>query len=175
MTPNPQNPQRGTGVRKAATGVRPAVPAPAPAPAPARPATSRIPAQAPAPARPATARVPAQPPAPAPAAARPATGARRPGAPVGGASRPPLRSGAAPARQGGSGTKYLMLVIIILLAGMVAYCFIPLGGKPPLAIRLARMWGLMKKPGAAAEGAPEESAPVGLDARYKAALAARER
>ena len=151
MTLNPQNPQRGTGVRKAGTGVRPAVPASAPAPA--RPATGRVPAQAP---------------APAPAG-------RRPGAPAAlGASRPPLRSGAAP-KQGGSGTKYLMLVIILLLVGMVAYCFIPLGGKPPLAFRLARMWGLMKKPAAAGEaGSEDAAAPVGLDARYKAALAARE-
>jgi hypothetical protein len=173
MALNPQNPQRGTGVRKEATGVRPAVPAPAAA----RPATSRVPAQAPAPARPATSRVPAQAPAPAPAAARPAPGARRPGAPApGGAARPPLRSGAVAAKQGGSGTKYLMLVIIILLAGMVGYCFIPLGGKPPLAIRLARMWGLMKKPAAGGEAASEEAAaPVGLDGRYKAALAIRDR
>ena len=38
---------------------------------------------------------------------------------------------------GGKGTKYLMLTIIVLLLAMVAYCFIPIGGKPPLAIRLA--------------------------------------
>jgi hypothetical protein len=164
MTLNPSNPQRGTGVRKQATGVRPAVPAPAPA-APARPATGRVPAAAP-------------PPAPVPAApgAGRSTGVRpapsRPGAPA--AGRAPLRSAAAP-KQGGKGTKYLMLTIIILLVGMVAYCFIPLGGKPPLAIRLARMWGLMKKPTAGGEAATEDPAVVGLDGRYKAALAARER
>jgi hypothetical protein len=99
--------------------------------------------------------------------------ARRPGAPVGGAARPALRSGAAP-KPGGKGTKYLMLVIIVLLLGMVAYVFIPIGGKPPLAIRMAKMWGLIKKD---SDKPAEESAaaPVGLDAKYKAALAVRER
>jgi hypothetical protein len=173
MTLNPQNPQRGTGVRKAATGVRPAVPAPAPAPA-ARPATGRVPAVAPA-ARPATGRVPAVAPAAEEAAPRAASGtARRPiGAAPGGASRPPLRSGgAAAAKQGGTGTQYLMLTIIILLLGMVAYVCIPIGGKPPLAVRVGRMWGILKKP----TDKPAEDAPVvGLDAKYKAALAVRER
>jgi hypothetical protein len=160
MTLNPQNPQRGTGVRKAATGVRPAVPTPAPAPAPARPATGRVPAVAPA----------------AVPAARPAPGARRPGAPApGGASRAPLRSAAAAPKQGGKGTRYLMLTIIVLLLGMVAYVCIPIGGKPPLAIRLARTLGWIKKPAAGGDAAPEDAAVVGLDARYKAALAVRER
>ena len=151
MTLNSSNPQRGTGVRKAATGVNPAVPAPA-----ARPATARVPAVAPA------------------SAARPATG-RRPGAPaLGGAARPPLRSGSAAApKGGGKGTKYLMLTIIVLLLAMVAYACIPLGGKPPLAIRLAKMYGLIKKDTGAA--APEEAVAVGLDARYSAAIKVRER
>ncbi|HLY75276.1 MAG TPA: hypothetical protein VKU80_14240, partial [Planctomycetota bacterium] len=140
MTLNPSNPQRGTGVRKAGTGVRPAVPAPAPAPA-----------------------------------ARPATG-RRPGAPaLGGAARPPLRSSSAAPKQGGKGTKYLMLTIIVLLLGMVAYACIPIGGKPPLIIRLARMYGLIKKPSAGGDAPAEESPAVGLDARYGAAIKIRER
>jgi len=149
MAPNPSNPQRGTGVRKAATGVNPAVPA--------RPATARVPAVAPAP------------------AARPATG-RRPGAPaLGGAARTPLRSGSAAApKSGRKGTKYLMLTIIVLLLAMVAYAFIPLGGKPPLAMRLAKMYGLIKKDSGAG-GAPEEPVAVGLDARYAAAIKVRER
>jgi len=153
MTLNSPNPQRGTGVRKAATGVNPAVPAPA-----ARPATARVPAVAQA----------------APAA-RPATG-RRPGAPApGGAARPPLRSGSAAApKGGGKGTKYLMLTIIVLLLAMVAYAFIPLGGKPPLALRLAKMYGLIKKD-AGSGGASEEPVAVGLDARYGAAIKVRER
>src|SRR5262245_30691563 len=119
MTMNEQNPQRGTGVRKAATGVRPAVPAPAPAPA-ARPATGRVPAVAPAAAE----------------APRAASGtAKRPvGAAPAGASRAPLRSGGAAPKQGGKGTKYLMLTIIVLLLGMVAYVFIPMGAKGSLAM-----------------------------------------
>jgi len=155
---NESNPQRGTGVRKQATGVRPAVPSPAPA---QRPATGRVPAQAPA--------------APAPAA-RTATAPRRPGGSApGGAARPPLRSGSAP-KQGSKGTKYLMLVIILLLAAMVAYVFIPIGGKAPLGIRMARMWGLLKKPAAGGETAePSEPGAVTLDAKYKAALALRAR
>lgn len=178
MTLNSPNPQRGTGVRKAATGVRPAVPADAAAPAPARTATGRVPAVAPA-ARPATARVPAvapeaEAPAPAAPAAGRSTGVRKPGAPVG-AGKAPLRSGSAAPQGGSKGTKVLMLVIIILLAAMVGYCFIPLGGKPPLAIRMARMWGLMKKPGAEPAEEASAGAPASLEARYKAAIAVRER
>lgn len=171
MTLNSNNPQRGTGVRKAATGVNPAVPASA------RPATSRVPAVAPG-ARPATARVPAV--SAAPAAEAPAapagrsTGVRKPGAPVGGAARPALRSASAP-KQGSKGMKYLMLTIIILLVAMVAYCFIPLGGKAPLAIRMARMWGLMKKPGAEPAEEVGSAGAASLETRYKAALAVRER
>src|SRR5579862_7719437 len=117
--------------------------------------------------------VPAAAPAPA---ARPAGPARRPGAPaLGGAARPPLRSASAAPKQGGKGTKYLMLTIIVLLLGMVAYVCIPIGGKAPLAIRMARMWGLMKKPAAGGDAPAEEPGAVGLDARYKAALAVRER
>src|SRR6185295_362924 len=170
MTMNEQNPQRGTGVRKAATGVRPAVPAAPPAPA-ARPATGRVPAVAPA-ARSATGRVPAV--APAAEAPRAASGtAKRPiGAAPGGASRAPLRSGGAPQQGGSKGTKYLMLTIIVLLLGMVAYVFIPIGGKPGLAIRLARSQGWIKKD---SDKPAEPDAPVGLDAKYKAALAIRER
>ncbi|HVR84950.1 MAG TPA: hypothetical protein VMU54_11610 [Planctomycetota bacterium] len=143
MMPNSPNPQRGTGVRKAGTGVRPAVPAAAPAPAPA-PGTGR------------------------------SLAPRRPGAP-GGAARPPLRSASAAPKPGGSGTKYLMLAIIVLLLGMVAYVCIPIGGKPPLAIRLARMYGLLKKPAAGGDAPAEEAAAVGLDARYAAAIKARDR
>jgi hypothetical protein len=142
MTLNSPNPQRGTGVRKAGTGVRPAVPPAAPAPA-AAPGTGR------------------------------SMAARRPGA--GGAARPPLRSGSAAPQQGGKGTKYLMLTIIVLLLGMVAYVCIPIGGKPPLAIRLARMYGLMKKPAAGGDAPAEDAAAVGLDARYSAVIKIRER
>jgi hypothetical protein len=136
MALNESNPQRGTGVRKQATGVRPAVPAAAPA------------------------------------AVRPAA-PRRPGAPApAGAARPVVRSSAP--KQGGKGTKYLMLGIIGALALMVAYLFIPIGGKPPLGLRMARMWGLLPKPGA--EKAPTTEGPaVGLDSRYQFALDVRKR
>src|SRR5579862_7890955 len=117
--------------------------------------------------------VPAAAPAPA---ARPAGPARRPGAPaLGGAARPPLRSASAAPKQGGSGTKYLMLTIIVLLLGMVAYVCIPIGGKPPLAVRLLRMYGVLKKPAAGGDAPAEETAAVGLDARYAAAIKVRER
>lgn len=142
MTLNQSNPQRGTGVRKQATGVRPAVPA---APAAAAP--------------------------PAPAANRP-TGARRPGAPApGGAPRPALRSGGS-APQGSKGTKYLMLVIIFLLAAMVAYAFIPMGGKQSLAMRLGQKYGLVKK---GTDKPAEETPAVGLDSKYQFALDVRKR
>jgi hypothetical protein len=57
---------------------------------------------------------------------------------------------------------------------MVAYVFIPMGGHSSLGIRLARKYGLLKKE---TEKPAEESAaaPIGLDAKYKAALAVRER
>lgn len=143
MALNQQNPQRGTGVRKQATGVRPAVPASAPAPA-AAPGTGR------------------------------STATRRPGAPspAGGAARPALRSSAP--KQGGKGTKYLMLGIIGCLALMVAYLFIPIGGKAPLGIRMARMWGLLPKPGAE-KPAAGEGPIVGLDGKYEFALDVRKR
>jgi len=144
MALNQQNPQRGTGVRKQATGVRPAVPASAPAPATA-PGTGRSPAVR-------------RPGAPAPAAA--------------GAARPALRSSAP--KQGGKGTKYLMLGIIGALGLMVAYLFIPIGGKAPLGIRMARMWGLLPKPGAE-KPAAGEGPVVGLDGRYQFALDVRKR
>src|SRR6185295_5819480 len=97
MTMQQPNPQRGTGVRKAATGVRPAVPAPAPAPAP----------QA--------------------AAARPGA-PRRPGAPAPAGARPALR---APQQEGsGKVGKWMLIVIIILLVGMVGYGFVPRGKNP---------------------------------------------
>jgi hypothetical protein len=139
MALNESNPQRGTGVRKQATGVRPAVPVAAPA---------------------------------APAAARPAA-PRRPGAPApGGAARPAARSSAP--QQGGKSTKYLMLGIIGALALMVAYLFIPIGGKAPLGIRMARMWGLLPKPGAE-KPAAGEGPIVGLDNKYQFALDVRKR
>src|SRR5258705_9041907 len=93
MTMNQPNPQRGTGVRKAATGVRPAVPAPAPAPAPQ-------------------------------AAGRPGA-PRRPGAPAPAGARPPLRSGAAQPEGSGKLGKWMLIVIIVLLGGMVGYGFVP--------------------------------------------------
>jgi len=138
MALNQSNPQRGTGVRKQATGVRPAVSAEAPAAAPA-----------------------ARPP-----------GARRPGAPApGGAARPALRSSTP--QQGGKGTKYLMLGIIVALALMVGYLFVPIGSKAPLGLRMARMWGLLPKPGA--EKPAGEAPVVGLDSKYEFALDVRKR
>ncbi|HEV3029834.1 MAG TPA: hypothetical protein VG457_19800, partial [Planctomycetota bacterium] len=55
------------------------------------------------------------------------------------------------------------------------YVCIPIGGKPPLAIRLARMYGLLKKPAVGGDAPAEEAAAVGLDARYHAAIKVRER
>ncbi len=139
MALNESNPQRGTGVRKQATGVRPVVSAAAPAPA---------------------------------AAARPGA-PRRPGAPApGGAARPAIRS--SQPKQGGKGVKYLMLGIIVCLGLMVAYLFIPIGAKAPLGIRMARMWGLLPKPGE--EKAPGTEGPVpSLDSKYQFALDVRKR
>jgi hypothetical protein len=68
-----------------------------------------------------------------------------------------------------------MLTIIILLLGMVAYACIPIGGKPPLAVRLLRMYGVLKKPAAGGDAPAEETAAVGLDARFAAAIKVRER
>src|SRR6185436_20613393 len=112
MTMNPQNPQRGTGVRKA-TGVRPN-PAAAPEPAPAA----------------------------ASGAQRP-TG-RRPGAPAPAGARPALRS--APPKEGsGKVGKYMLLVIIFLLVGMVAYGFVPRGKNPDGTSKPGLFMALAKK------------------------------
>lgn len=146
MTINQPNPQRGTAVRKPATGVRPN---PGAAPAPAAPAAGA-----------------GRPPAP-----------RRPGAPAPGGARPPLRA-AAPPPKPGKANKIMMLVIILLLGGMVAYGFIPRKGadgtsKPGLFLALAHKYGLFKGGAAKAEGT--DPALPDLDRRYKRALEVRDR
>lgn len=95
-------------------------------------------------------------------------------APAGGAKRPPLRPAVAPPKGGGGkGNKILVLVILLLLVGMIAYGFIPRGaGKPSLFMGLARHFGLFKAK-APVEG--EETAGPDLDKRYKRALEARDK
>ena len=121
-------------------------------------------------------------PAPAPAAAPAAQGGanrptgRRPGAPPapGGAARPPIRSAS---QQQGSGKagKYILLTIIVLLIGMVAYGFVPRGKNPDGTSKPGLFMALLNKylPKAKADNSAEELPD--LDRRYARALEWREK
>jgi hypothetical protein len=146
MTMNQQNPQRGTGVRKPGTAVRPN-PAAAPAPAPA--GANRAPA-------------PRRPGAPAAAGARP---------PLRAASAPP-RGGGGKANK----ILVIVILLLLggmIAYGFIPRKDKDGNPKPGLFMALANKYGLFK--GGAAKGEGADPALPDLDRRYKRAIDSRDR